>query len=91
MCVNCSRVTIEVITPDILEDLISAHNLSLMGCKKMEDLNFLRCARDNLALDLDLIIVEIDLKTFESQDIGNLRRLIASPEYGLDPRDYFTR
>ena len=67
MCIYRSGISVIVITPDELQDLISAHDLTGMRREEMNDLNFLGSAGDILSVDLHGVVVHINLESVESE------------------------
>ena len=91
MRINGTCITEIVIAPDQGKDLFTVHDLTDMGSEKMKDLNFLRCAGNEFALDLDLIVIQVDLKSFETEERSILLRFVDTTEDRLDTCDYFSR
>ena len=77
MGVYGSGIAVVINAPDSLQYLVASENLSRMRSKKIKDLNFLGSAGNVLALDLDGIVSEVDLKTGEFE---NGRRLLGVSE-----------
>ena len=90
VCIDGTVISAVIKSPNGFEDLFSLIYLTRVGSKKIKDLNFLGSAGNCLALDLNGIVAEVDLKTGELKDGRSLLCISETAENGLDPRDYLT-
>ena len=62
-----------------------------MRSEQVKNLHFLRRACDKFVIDLNLIIIEVNLKTVETQEGTGLLRLRDTAKNRLDTGDNLTR
>ena len=66
MNVNRSGISGIIESPDLVQKLISRKNVIVIGCQKIQQLQFLRRNVNHLARNLELVLLKRDLKIFKS-------------------------